>query len=200
MNETSHVSLLRIPYLQVQMERGDETLINIILLYICLTFILYSKRHLIYINIYIKYIYLYMYPILPEIFVLCLISLMLPNQRGKLMLAEETIKQCKNPLILYYDKWLLCSVYCMFVCCIVVASSIYYVCVVVWRMCDTLLWYAAEWSTAVIRDQVLDYDVAPPGLLCHIEPGPIIWTFRARKPPILYAIKNQRGASKIQSP
>ena len=104
MNETSHVSLLRIPYLQVQMERGDETLINIILLYICLTFILYSKRHLIYINIYIKYIYLYMYPILPEIFVLCLISLMLPNQRGKLMLAEETIKQCKNPLILYYDK------------------------------------------------------------------------------------------------
>ena len=47
-----------------------------------------------------------------------------------------------------------------------------------------------EWSIAVIRD----HDVATPALLCHKEPAPIIGPFRAWKPPIPYALKNQRGA------
>ena len=46
-----------------------------------------------------------------------------------------------------------------------------------------------EWSTAVIRDQVRDHDVAMPALLCHKEPVPIIGPFRAWKPPIPYAIR-----------
>ena len=29
----------------------------------------------------------------------------------------------------------------------------------------------SEWSTAVIRDQVRDHDVATPALLCHKEPA-----------------------------
>ena len=29
----------------------------------------------------------------------------------------------------------------------------------------------AEWSTAVIRDQVQDHDVATPALFCHKEPA-----------------------------
>ena len=41
-----------------------------------------------------------------------------------------------------------------------------------------------------------DHTVAP-ALLCHKEPVPIIGPFSTRKPPIPYAIKNQRGASKI---
>ena len=49
----------------------------------------------------------------------------------------------------------------------------------------------------VIRDQDRDHDVAPPALLCHKEPAPIKGPFCAWKPPIPYAIKNQRGASKI---
>ena len=44
---------------------------------------------------------------------------------------------------------------------------------------DSQCWWT-EWSTAVIRD----HDVATP----------IIGPFRAWKPPIPYAIKNQRGA------
>ena len=42
------------------------------------------------------------------------------------------------------------------------------------------------------RDQVRDHDVATPK-----EPVPIIGPYSAWKPPIPYAIKNQRGASKI---
>ena len=44
---------------------------------------------------------------------------------------------------------------------------------------------------------VRDQDVATPALLCHKEPAPIIGPFLAWKPPIPYAIKNQRGASKM---
>ena len=50
-----------------------------------------------------------------------------------------------------------------------------------------------EWSTPVFRD----IDVDTPALLCHKEPAPIIGPFRAWKLLIPYAIKNQRGASKI---
>ena len=55
-----------------------------------------------------------------------------------------------------------------------------------WPDCDII----AEWSTPVVRD----HDVATPALLCHKEPVPIIGPFRAWKPPIPYAMKNQRGA------
>ena len=55
-----------------------------------------------------------------------------------------------------------------------------------------LHWSPAEWSTAVIRDQVRDHDVNTPALLCHKESAPIIGPFRAWKPTIPYAIKNQR--------
>ena len=51
--------------------------------------------------------------------------------------------------------------------------------------------YEAEWSTALIRDQVRDHDVAPTAVLCHKEPAPIKGPFRAWMPPIPYAIKNQ---------
>ena len=34
-----------------------------------------------------------------------------------------------------------------------------------------LHWSPAEWSTAVIRDQVRDHDVNTPALLCHKEPA-----------------------------
>ena len=39
--------------------------------------------------------------------------------------------------------------------------------------------------------------VATPAVLSHKEPAPIICSFRAWKPPIPCAIKDQRGASKI---
>ena len=43
---------------------------------------------------------------------------------------------------------------------------------------------------------IRDHEVATQALLCYKEPGPIIDSFRALKPPIPYDIKNQRGASK----
>ena len=43
-----------------------------------------------------------------------------------------------------------------------------------------------EWTTAVIRDQVRDHDVASQAILCPKEPAPIIGPFRAWKPPIPY--------------
>ena len=38
---------------------------------------------------------------------------------------------------------------------------------------------------------VRDHDVATPALLCHKEPSPIKGPFRARKPPIPYAINDK---------
>ena len=47
--------------------------------------------------------------------------------------------------------------------------------------------------------EVRSEELLAPALLCHKEPAraPIIGPFRAWKPPNPYAIKNQRGASKI---
>ena len=50
----------------------------------------------------------------------------------------------------------------------------------------------AEWSTAVIRDQVRDNDHPRSSLVLYGIRAPIIGPFRAWKPPIPYAIKNQR--------
>ena len=59
-----------------------------------------------------------------------------------------------------------------------------------------------------LQDRVLHLDVEvrseellAPALLCHKEPAraskaPLLGPFRAWKPPIPYAIKNQRGASR----
>ena len=49
----------------------------------------------------------------------------------------------------------------------------------------------------VVQDLLRDHEIAAPAHLCHKEPAPIIGPFRAWKPPFPYAIKNQRGASKI---
>ena len=42
------------------------------------------------------------------------------------------------------------------------------------RLSHNIYCQAAEWTTAVIRDQVRDHDVATPPLLCHKEPTPVI--------------------------
>ena len=61
---------------------------------------------------------------------------------------------------------------------------------------DQTLLFCHRSGALVIQDQVRDHDVATPALLCHKEPAPIIGPFRAWKPTIPLAMKNQRGAIK----
>ena len=45
-------------------------------------------------------------------------------------------------------------------------------------------------ASIVIRvEHCSDHDIAPPALLCHKEPAPIIGPFRAWKPPSPYGIR-----------